>query len=139
MPKPPQLDPGGAAGKAKAEEGPQSHVAVRIDHRPGNPGLDLRRGQGPHGSRARDIGRDNHHGADDKEYETAARQDIVVHGKRGQEKTEREHKSDRREVIQDHMDMRPGLRSRHKSALLLRVQKELVVTDLPAVFSREDH
>ena len=110
VPKPPQLDPGGDAGEPKAKERPQRHIAVGIDHGLGNPG-DLGIGQRPHRSGAGDISRDAQYCADDKEDEAASLHDVIVHDERGNVEKEREHKSDRGEVIQDDVDMRPGLRS----------------------------
>jgi hypothetical protein len=59
----------------------------------------------------------------------------VVHDERGNVEEEREHEADGREVIQDDVDMRPGLRS----SLRRRVQSQFVVIDLPANLSRDDH
>ena len=132
MSKPPQLDPGGDAGKRKAEQGPQRHIAVSVDDSPRNP---RHPGQRPHRSGAGDISRNAQDGAYDKNNEARSLHDDVVHDERGNVEEEREHEADGREVIQDDVDMRPGLRS----SLRRRVQSQFVVIDLPANLSRDDH
>ena len=140
VPIPPQLEPGGAAGKREAEQRPQGHVAVLVDERLGNLG-NRRIGQRPHRGGAGDIGRDAQYGADDEHDEAGPLHDVVVHGERDEVENEREHEPDRREVIQDHMDVRPRLRGRPRSHVraFLRRQMQLEVIDLPAELVDDDH
>ena len=132
MPKPPQLDPGGDAGERKPEEAQQRHIAVSVDDGLGNP---RNPGQRPHRSSAGDIGRNTQDGAYDKNDQARSRHDRILHEEPGNVEDEGEHEADGREVIQNDVDMRPGLRR----SLRRRVQSEFVVIDLPADLSRDGH
>jgi hypothetical protein len=90
---------------------PKSHVAVGVDRRFGDAGHG-RLGQRPHGRGARDIGRSAEDAADREAGEARALQDIVIPVEGEDVERERRDEADGREVVDDHMDMRPELRRR---------------------------
>src|SRR4029077_14923675 len=93
-------------------------------------------GQRPHRSGAGDVSRNTQDGAYDKKNEARSRHDDIVHDEPGNVEDEGKPEADGPEMIQNNVDMRPGLRR----SLRRRLQSKFVVTDLPANLSRDgDH
>ena len=103
--------------------------------------FDRRIGQRPHRGGAGDVGRDAEHGADDEDDEARPGHPVVLHRERDEEERDGEDEADRREVVEDHVDVRPRLRRRAGRHIgpVLRRQVQLEVVDLPADLVGEDH